>query len=167
MFAVGDYILYGVEGVCRVEEVGYLNIPGIDRTRQYYSLRPCYHEGAVYTPIDGKAAMRQVITRQELDELMPSFPTLPLLDNVPPGAREAGVYYKNILTSHDCRMLFRLCKTISRKQSLLSPSRRNLSSTELRSLRAAEELLYGEIAFVLGLTPEAVRERMKELLENS
>lgn len=31
MFSVGEYIVYGVEGVCRVEEAGKLKVAGLDK----------------------------------------------------------------------------------------------------------------------------------------
>ena len=40
MFSVGEYIVYGVEGVCRVEEAGKLKVAGLDKNRAYYRLRP-------------------------------------------------------------------------------------------------------------------------------
>ena len=33
MFSVGDHIIYGVEGVCRVDEVGQLKVAGLDKNR--------------------------------------------------------------------------------------------------------------------------------------
>lgn len=62
MFSVGEYIVYGVEGVCRVEEAGKLKVAGLDKNRAYYRLRPYYHDGTIYTPVDGKAVMRPVLT---------------------------------------------------------------------------------------------------------
>ena len=31
MFTPGDYVVYSIEGVCRVEEAGRLNVPGLER----------------------------------------------------------------------------------------------------------------------------------------
>ena len=53
MFSVGEYIVYGVEGVCRVEEAGKLKVAGLDKNRAYYRLRPYYHDGTIYTPACG------------------------------------------------------------------------------------------------------------------
>ena len=74
MFSVGEYIVYGVEGVCRVEEAGKLKVAGLDKNRAYYRLRPYYHDGTIYTPVDGKAVMRPVLTREELERLLPRLP---------------------------------------------------------------------------------------------
>ena len=53
MFAVGDHVIYGYEGVCRVDEVGCPHVAGLDKSRQYYRLTPYYRGGTIYAPVDG------------------------------------------------------------------------------------------------------------------
>ena len=154
MFSVGEYIVYGVEGVCRVEEAGKLKVAGLDKNRAYYRLRPYYHDGTIYTPVDGKAVMRPVLTREELE----------LLGDVPPDSRAAGEYYRAILSGHDCVALLRLCKTLHAKQNSQTASHRGVNSTELRNWRMAEEMLYGEFGFALGMPPAQVRDFLREKL---
>ena len=154
MFSVGEYIVYGVEGVCRVEEAGKLKVAGLDKNRAYYRLRPYYHDGTIYTPVDGKAVMRPVLTREELERLLPRLPELEPLGDVPPDSRAAGEYYRAILSGHDCVALLRLCKTLHAKQNSQTASHRGVNSTELRSWRMAEEMLYGE--FGLWVRPAAM-----------
>ena len=102
MFSVGEYIIYGVEGVCMVEEAGRLKVSGLNKNRDYYRLRPYYHGGTIYTPVDGKAAMRPVLTRAELDGLLPRLRQMEPLEDIPADSRAAGEYYRRILAEHDC-----------------------------------------------------------------
>ena len=76
----------------------------------------------------------------------------------------AGEYYRAILSGHDCVALLRLCKTLHAKQNSQTASRRGVNSTELRSWRMAEEMLYGEFGFALGLPPAQVRDYLREKL---
>ena len=69
MFAVGDYVIYGYEGVCRIDEIGSPGVSGFDRGRQYYRLTPHYRGGTIYAPVDGRVRMRRVISREALDAL--------------------------------------------------------------------------------------------------
>ena len=140
MFSVGEYIIYGVEGVCEVEEAGKLKVAGLDKNREYYRLRPYYHGGTIYTPVDGKAVMRPVLTRAELEGLLPRLPELEPLDDVPADSRAAGEYYRAILSEHDCVRLLRLCR------------------------KMAEEMLYGEFGFALGMPPSKVKAYLQEKL---
>lgn len=82
-------------------------------------------------------------------------PELEPLGDVPPDSRAAGEYYRAILSGHDCVALLRLCKTLHAKQNSQTASRRGVNSTELRSWRMAEEMLYGEFGFALGMPPAA------------
>ena len=157
MFAVGDYVVYGYEGVCRVEEIGSPGVSGLDRNRQYYRLTPHYRGGTIYAPVDGRVRMRRVISREALDALLPTLPELPTLDDVPENTRLAGEYYRAILAEHSCERLLRLCKTFHEKQKRLAASHRSINSTELRSWKTAEEMLYGEFGFVLGIAPTEVQ----------
>ena len=34
-FSVDEYVVYGSEGVCRVEQIGDPNIAGLDSTKEY------------------------------------------------------------------------------------------------------------------------------------
>ena len=63
MFAQGDLVVYGGEGVCRVEGVGTPAATGIDKTKMYYTLAPLYRTGQVMTPVDTGVLMRPVMTK--------------------------------------------------------------------------------------------------------
>ena len=41
MYQIGDYLVYGFEGVCRVEDIGSPKLSGISRDKLYYTLAPC------------------------------------------------------------------------------------------------------------------------------
>ena len=164
MYQVGDLVMYGSTGVCRVEEIGHPAMPGLDPAREYYRLTPYYRGGTIYAPVDGKVQMRRVISREALDRLLPALPELPPLSDVPENNRLAGEYYRAILAEHSCERLLQLCKTFHRKQKRLSESRRSVNSTELRSWKTAEEMLYGEFGFVLGIAPSEVQRYLAEKL---
>ena len=76
MYQIGDIIVYGGEGVCRVEEIGVPKISGVNKQRQYYTLAPLYREGKVFTPVDTKVFMRPVVTRDEALELIKGIPSI-------------------------------------------------------------------------------------------
>ena len=52
MFAAGDLVVYGGEGVCRVERIGPSGMSYDDGDRLYYHLTPLYRSGTVLTPVD-------------------------------------------------------------------------------------------------------------------
>lgn len=165
MFAVGQYVVYGHEGVCLIEEIGRPKMSGLDKNREYYRLTPHYRGGTIYAPVDGKIIMRPVISREELDALLPGLDELPPLEDVPEDGKQAGEYYRAVLAEHSCRRLLQLCKTLYRKQAALSKNRRSVNSTDLRSWKTAEEMVYGEIGFVLGIAPHEVKNHLAKTLK--
>lgn len=55
MFEVGEYIVYGNTGVCKVEEVKEMKVPGTKNDRLYYTLEPVYDKGCrLFTPVDNE-----------------------------------------------------------------------------------------------------------------
>ena len=81
MYLVGEYIVYGTSGVCKVEAIGPMEISGVNKDKLYYTLAPLYSKGSkVFTPVDNdKVVMRPVLTKEEARELIEQIPTIELL----------------------------------------------------------------------------------------
>ena len=97
MFAAGDLVVYGGEGVCRVERIGPSGLAYDDGTRLYYHLTPLYRSGTVMTPVDTGVLMRSVITREEALALIASIPSLPPCKPEQPGIRAAKDFYHQVV----------------------------------------------------------------------
>ena len=78
MFEIGEYIVYGVKGVCRIEDITHIDISGADKDRLYYVLAPVGDgSGRIYAPTDNqKITMRKVISREEADQLIEDMPKI-------------------------------------------------------------------------------------------
>lgn len=74
MYHVGELIVYGGTGVCRVEAVETPQQRGPEAGRQYYLLKPLYQDGTIRIPVDSKVFMRPVISRQEAEALIDAIP---------------------------------------------------------------------------------------------
>lgn len=72
MFEVGDVIIYGRNGVCKVKKIDVLDNPNVDRKKLYYTLQPCYVKGnTIFTPVDNtKVIMRPVLTKKEVMQMI-------------------------------------------------------------------------------------------------
>ena len=56
MFEINDKVVYGVVGVCEIENIGKPPIKGIDK--DYYFLQPVYDsKGIIYSPVDSTKVM--------------------------------------------------------------------------------------------------------------
>ena len=156
MFAAGDLVVYGGEGVCRVESVGTPDTSGYDKTKEYYTLAPLYRSGQVMTPVDTRVLMRPLLTGQEVQELIGELDQLPEEQAESHSMRAIKDLYHQVLTSYDCRQLAGLIKGVCRRRSWAVHHGRKISQMDERYLKRAEDALYGELGAVLGLPREEV-----------
>ena len=154
MFEVGDMIIYGNNGVCRVETVGKVDSAILPKDREYYTLCPHYSKGSkIFSPVDNqKVIMRPVINKEEAMQLIDTIKDVEELWIADEKRREQE--YKDAVHKCDCRELVRIIKTIyARKQVRLAEGKKVTSSDE-RYFRIAEENLYGELAIPFEMTKE-------------
>lgn len=148
MFSVGELVVYGGEGVCRVVAVGASSIPGADKEKLYYTLDPIYHSGHVLTPVDTKVLIRPVMSRDEAVHLVEEFPALE--PEGPMGSpRATKDHYQSIVASYDCREMARLIRTTTVKRRRAIHRGKKPSQMDERYLKRAEDQLYGELAAAL------------------
>jgi len=158
MFEVGDYVIYGNNGVCMVEAVGTMNMSGISKDRLYYTLVPVYKHGSkVFTPIDNnKVIMRRIISKEEALELIDNINGIESLWVQEERRREQ--IYKEALKTCDCKELIKIIKTLYlRRQSRMADGKK-VTAVDEKYLIIAEEHLYGELAIPLKMPKDKVEE---------
>ena len=101
MFEKGEYIVYGHNGICEVEDITHLNLSGVDKGKLYYVLAPLNKkESRIYYPVDrekdGRA--RRTITRAEAEQLLNEIPRIALIEVVNDKMRED--IYKPVSYTH-------------------------------------------------------------------
>ena len=165
MYQPGDLIIYGGEGVCRVESVGPLALSGVKSDKLYYTLQPLYRTDTVFAPVEGKVFMRPVISREEAEALVRSIPGIREGKIDSRNMRIAGEYYQKMMDSHDCADLVQLIKTIWAKQQSAQAAGRKGGQVDERYRKRAEETLYGELAVALEIPKEEVESYIKRIVE--
>ncbi len=154
MYSAGELVVYGGEGVCRVQAVGPTTIPGADKNKSYYTLRPLYRTEQVLTPVDTRVLMRPVISAQEAQALVEQLDRLEWEDPLPVSPRALKDYYQDIVVSYDCRRMAGLLRTLARRRRQALEAGKKVSQMDERYCKRAEEQLYGELAAALGLPKE-------------
>lgn len=166
MFNVGDYIVYGVNGVCKVEEIGSLDSGNLPKDRVYYTLLPVYLKGSkIFTPADNKKVlMRPVLNKDEAMELIDDIRNIDALWITDEKKREND--YRDALKKCDCKELVRIIKTIySRKQGRIAEGKKMTMGDE-KYFHMAEESLYGELAIPLNMDKEEVKYFITDRVDN-
>lgn len=149
MFQIGDYIICGMNGVCRVEAITKMDIAGVNQDRLYYQLSPVYESGStVFTPIDNKKmVIRRVLTREEAWDFIDSIPNIETLWIENEKMRKER--YKEALYSGSNREWVQIIKTVYMRKKERSIQRKRVTETDEKYVKAAKEQLYGELAIVL------------------
>lgn len=163
MFNVGEFVIYGSNGVCRVNEITVMG-SGVD-AKDYYCLVPINdNDGRIFTPVTNtKVIMRPILTEDEAMELIDRIPDIEQLWISDEKQREAN--YKQAIHTCDCRELIRIIKTMySRKQERLA---KGMKSTVVddRYLKEAEENLYSELSIAIGREKAEMEEFISKQLE--
>lgn len=165
MYEIGQYIIYGCEGVCRVEEIGPVQITGAQKDVDYYTLSSVYQHGKIYVPVEAHAYSRPVMTRAQAQALIEDIPNIPfeIFENNNP--RLLGEHYQSFLKSNDCRELLKLIRAIHAKRQVAAEKGRKLGQVDERSYKQAEDKLHGELAVSLDIPVGEVRQFIIEALE--
>lgn len=152
MFQVGDYIVCGRNGVCKVEDITHIqNMTGADKKKLYYVLRPIGSAGGtVYSPVENqKVIMRSVISKEAADQLICEIPDIEELWISNERMREEK--YKEAMKTCDYRQWIRIIKTLYLRRKKRIAEGKKITSVDERYLRMAEDSLYSELAIALDM----------------
>lgn len=163
MFNVGDYIIYGTNGVCRITSIGTLSISSDDKL--YYTMVPVYSQtSTVYTPVDNeKVVMRAVMTEKEAKKLISNINQIETLSVEDEKKREEQ--YKKSLRTCQCDEWLKIIRTsYMRIQDRRSSGKKTINSDE-KYLKVAEDYLYGELAIALNMEKDSIRDYIASKVE--
>jgi len=157
MFAIGQLIVHGKAGVCRVEDI---TVPGFcpaDRPQDYYVLRPVYQDLTVYSPVEGcKVFMRPLISAAEAVALIDEMPTVQPEIYHNSNIRLLAEHYRTIYETFDCRNLVALTVSLHAKKKRSEAEKRKFGQVDENFLRQSEDLLFSELAAALGIDKQEV-----------
>ncbi|MBO6108326.1 MAG: CarD family transcriptional regulator [Eubacterium sp.] len=150
MFQVGEYVVHGNDGVCKVEAVEPMSGSGSDRI--YYTLVPIYSAGSkLFVPTDStKVVTRAVISEKDVDALMDEWDDIETLSVENDKKRED--VYKAALRSCDCRQWVKLIKTSYQRNQTRMANGKKATTSDERYLHMAQENLFGEMAIPLHMS---------------
>ena len=154
MYQVGEMIIYGGEGVCKVEAIGTLAMAGVRRDRQYYTLAPLYRPGRIYAPVDTTVFMRPILSKQEAEELVRAIPDIEAASCTHRNPRILGEYYQEMMRTRSCDSMVRIIKMAHHKGQARRARGVKPGQVDERYLKRAEDMLYGELAVSLGIPRE-------------
>ncbi len=164
-FSVNDYVVYKGVGVCRIEAVENKTFDDV-KFEDYFKLVPLGSGSSSYFIPVGAAGMRlrKPMTEEEVNEAIDNSAGGEI--SLDPNTKERRNAIESILKEGDCTRIISLIKTIyHHTQSCRSSGRKVLVSDE-NALRMAENMIYPEFSFVLGIDENEVAGYIGKRLEN-
>lgn len=166
MFSIGDYIVYGSEGVYTVTE--YTSSP-IDKndTRQFYMLRPVHGPAGnvIITPVgNDKVKMRPVMSRDEALAFIDRIPQIPTL--TVEREKNRREIYRQALSIASGDEFVKIIKTVTERRDELLKAKKRLSESDNDYEKKAKFCLNGELSISLGIPIDQIDEFIKNRLSS-
>lgn len=165
MYQVGDQVIYGIHGICRVVEQ---EERVVDRKRvTYLALEPMGQGGSRYlVPTHNPSAMgklKHMLSPAELETLLNSDEVK--ADGWIRDENQRKQTYRELINSGDRAKLMRMVHTLYRHKAEQAAAGRKCHLCDENFLRDAEKLLISEVAIVLELEPEQAKQYIREKLK--
>ena len=165
MYQLGDRVIYGVHGVCRVAQ---LEQRKVDRKMvTYLVLEPEGQPGSqFFVPTHNQAALaklRRILSRQDLEKLMES-------EEIRTGSwigdeSQRKQRYREIIAGGDRKALLQMVYSLYAHRAAMQATGRKFHLSDENFLRDGEKLLCSEVSAVLDLSVEDARSYIREKLK--
>ena len=167
MFSIGDYMVYGINGVCLVQDICASPFDKKD-TRTFYLLRPlgASSGSVIYTPTDNEQVpMRPLMTKEQAEGLIGRMSELEPLEI--PTEKMRRDLYRQAMHSCDPEQYVRLIKTVYHRRMDMMQQHKRLSETDSDFERNAKLSLYHELSVVLNVQYGEVEQYLIERLQTA
>lgn len=165
-FSINDYVVYKGVGVCRIEAVENKSFDGV-KHEDYLKLVPLGSGSSSYFVPAAAAVgrLRRPMTEDEVNEA---------IDNSAGGeislclnTKERRSAIETILREGDCTRIITLIKSIYLHTQACRDNGKKVLVSDENALRAAENMIYPEFSFVLGIDEKEVAGYIGRRIESS
>lgn len=165
MFDIGAFVVYGNTGICKIEDITTIDMPGADNNRLYYIMTSVRKNGnRVFVPVDSmKIILRAVMDKNSAISFLDTLVEIDEITADNDKVREE--LYKEYYKSCDCKSWVSIIKTISSRNKERISQGKKITATDERYYRMASEQLFGELAFAMELEPSEVEKLVNDRME--
>ena len=165
MYCIGDQVIYGVHGVCRIVAE---DCRSVDRKQlNYLVLEPEGQTGARYlVPTHNAVVMgklRKILTAEEMEALLCSD-TVRSAEWIRDDNQRKQIY-RDLVSGGDRISIMRMVHLLYTYKAEKFVAGRKFHQCDDNFLRDAEKLLTGEIAISMGMTHDEARTYLREKLK--
>ena len=166
-YEIGDFVSKPVTGICKIEDILYLNPQDERNNKLYYLMKPIEDEKEkIYVPVSNSdSRLRSCLTKEEAWNLIKRIPEIPTAWINNEKMREQS--YKDAIKANDPEALVAIIKMIyQRKQTRLAQGKK-CTATDAKYFQTAENLLYVELGVVLGKPKQEICQTIIDYINQS
>lgn len=164
MFQVGDVVVAGNNGICRIEKETWEKWSGENRC--YYLLIPNDASGSkIYIPVESAdCRLRKVMTKEEALDFIESIGSIPpmYIEN----ERLCEKEYKEALYQGSQQDRIAMLKTLYQRINIRLSSGKKSTAVDDRYCKLAENMLCSELSFALNEDISTVVKKVKKRIRN-
>ena len=165
MFNLGEFVVNASSGICEIKDIVELDMSGDKTLKSYYLLVPVDEQTAkVFIPVDNASQrIRKVIDSDKANQVIEEIPSISEI--VVPSEKERELTYKNAIKSCEPEQLVGIIKSLHRSKRERFAQGKKCTAVDERYSKLAENHLYAELAFALGMQKSDMSQLVSERLE--
>ena len=168
-FDIGEYVSYGNNGMCNIEDIRPMQLSQSVEKMMYYILRPESNpKSTIFVPVNNQklvSKMREPMTKDEINAMLVRMKdrTLEWEKDV----RFRTESFHEILNNGVNQDLILMIRCLHRKRQELVQLGKKLPARDSNTLKTAERLVEEEFAHVLHIKCEEVSDYIRDVLDPS
>lgn len=168
-FDIGEYVSYGINGMCNIEDIRPMQLSQSVEKMMYYILRPESNpKSTIFVPVNNQklvSKMREPMTKDEINAMLVRMKdrTLEWEKDV----RFRTESFHEILNNGVNQDLILMIRCLHRKRQELVQLGKKLPTRDSNTLKTAERLVEEEFAHVLHIKCEEVSDYIRDVLDPS
>lgn len=164
MLKVGECVIYGNHGLCRVQDILVPSFLERGKEKEYYQMISAVDAGSIlYVPVDSaQSKIRDVIGEDEAFGLIDDIEDTAVIEL--PEGKKAEPAIIEVIRRNIAEEMMRLVKTLRRIKAVREAEGKKFASLNEKYLSMAEKLLYTELAFALKTEKDDIKRRVLDVL---
>lgn len=166
-YEIGDLVSKPVTGICKIEDILYLNPQDERNNKLYYLMKPIEDEKEkIYVPVsNADSRLRLCMTKKMAWSLIKRIPEIPTAWVNNEKMREQN--YKEAVKANEPEALVSIIKMIYQRNQKRLAQGKKCTATDARYFQTAENLLYMELGVALGKSKQEICETIIEYINQS
>jgi len=168
MFSIGQNVVYGIHGVCVIEDIRNTSLSSMMPPQNYYVLKQIKRGSVIYVPCSnesGRYKIRGLLSENEIYAMIEAIKGDRMEWNV--NRKERTAAFRDILSQGLSEDLLLMMLCIRERKNEFTDAKKKLSGADNDILTSAENLVIQEFAFVLGIDEDDVLSFIMERLTDT